>query len=168
MNFTFKKHFTLNYTRVYTNRYIPDQYEAYKTCHCYARACHTVFAEHILRSRLLSSSTTSSYTLSSCSPSTFFFLLLFFFFTIIVLLLVLCYITEEKALQTSATWGRNVGFNEETRKTDLGERDENAIRWMCGVTRKDNIRNEHIRGTTRVKQASKKITEKRLNWHGHI
>ena len=27
--------------------------------------------------------------------------------------------------------------------------------WMCGVTRRDKIRNEHIRGTTRVVQASK-------------
>ena len=35
------------------------------------------------------------------------------------------------------------------------------LRWMCGVTRRDNIRNEHIKGTTRVVQASKKITEKR-------
>ena len=34
------------------------------------------------------------------------------------------------------------------------------LRWMCGVTRRDNIRNEHIRGTTRAVQASKKITEK--------
>ena len=42
------------------------------------------------------------------------------------------------------------------------------LRWMCGVTRKDNIRNEHIRGTTRVAQASKKITERRLNWYGHV
>ena len=33
------------------------------------------------------------------------------------------------------------------------------LRWMCRVTR-DKIRNEHIRGTTRVVQASKKITEK--------
>ena len=41
-------------------------------------------------------------------------------------------------------------------------------RWMCGVTRKDKIRNEHIRGTTRVAQASKKITERRLNWYGHV
>ena len=39
--------------------------------------------------------------------------------------------------------------------------------WMCGVTRRDKIRNEHIRGTTRVVQASKKITEKRLKWYGH-
>ena len=42
------------------------------------------------------------------------------------------------------------------------------LRWMCGVTRTDNIRNEHIRGTTRVVQASKKITEKRLKWYGHV
>ena len=33
--------------------------------------------------------------------------------------------------------------------------------WMCGVTRRDEIRNKHIRGSTIVVQASKKITEKR-------
>ena len=42
------------------------------------------------------------------------------------------------------------------------------LRWMCGVTRRDNIRNEHIRGTTRVVHTSKKITEKRLKWYGHV
>ena len=42
------------------------------------------------------------------------------------------------------------------------------LRWMCGVTRKDKIRNEHIRGTTRVAQASEKITERRLNWYEHV
>ena len=35
-------------------------------------------------------------------------------------------------------------------------------------TRRDKIRNDHIRGTTRVVQASKKITEKRLKWYGHV
>ena len=38
----------------------------------------------------------------------------------------------------------------------------------CGVTLKYMIRNEHIRGTTRVAQDSKKITERRLNWYGHV
>ena len=39
------------------------------------------------------------------------------------------------------------------------------LRWMCGVTRKDKIRNKHIRGTTKVVQASRKITERRLKWY---
>ena len=42
------------------------------------------------------------------------------------------------------------------------------LTWMCGVTRRDKIRNEHIRETTRVVQASTKITEKRLKWYGHV
>ena len=42
------------------------------------------------------------------------------------------------------------------------------MRWMCGVTRKDKIQNEHIRRTARVVQASKKITEERLKWYGHV
>ena len=42
------------------------------------------------------------------------------------------------------------------------------LRSMCEVTRRDNIRNEHFRGTTRVVQASKKITEIRLKWYGHV
>ncbi len=42
------------------------------------------------------------------------------------------------------------------------------LRWMFGVSRKDKIRNEHNRGTSRVVQASKNITEKRLKWYGHV
>ena len=42
------------------------------------------------------------------------------------------------------------------------------LRWMSRVTRKDKIRNEHIRGTTRATQASIEITERRLNWYGHV
>ena len=36
--------------------------------------------------------------------------------------------------------------------------------WMYGVTRKDKIRNEHLRGTTRVMQGSKTITEVMSDW----
>ena len=43
-----------------------------------------------------------------------------------------------------------------------------AMERMCGVTRKDKVRNEHIRGTTKVAQATKQITERRLKWHGHV
>ena len=42
------------------------------------------------------------------------------------------------------------------------------LRWMCGVTMKDKIRNEQIRGTVKVIELSKKMQERRLNWYGHI
>ena len=42
------------------------------------------------------------------------------------------------------------------------------LRWMCGVTRQDRIRNERIRGTTKVTEISKKVQERRLQWYGHV
>ena len=42
------------------------------------------------------------------------------------------------------------------------------LRWMCGVTRLDKIRNERIRGTTKVGEMTKKIQERRLKWYGHV
>ena len=41
------------------------------------------------------------------------------------------------------------------------------LMWMCGVTKTDTIRNEHVRGSVKVAPATKKITEKRLKWYGH-
>ena len=38
---------------------------------------------------------------------------------------------------------------------------------MCGLKSRDHIRIKHLRGTTRVTQASKKIAEKRLKY-GHV
>ena len=36
------------------------------------------------------------------------------------------------------------------------------LRWMCGVTKLDKIRNEIIRGTTKVGEIAKKVQERRL------
>ena len=52
------------------------------------------------------------------------------------------------------------------KKLDVAEM--RMLRWMCGVTRRDRIRNEIIRGTTKVREISDKIQESRLRWYGHI
>ncbi|KAL1447386.1 hypothetical protein WDU94_015651 [Cyamophila willieti] len=42
------------------------------------------------------------------------------------------------------------------------------LRWMCGLTRKDRVRNEKIRETVKVGPLGKKIQESRMRWYGHI
>ncbi|KAL1457438.1 hypothetical protein WDU94_007671 [Cyamophila willieti] len=42
------------------------------------------------------------------------------------------------------------------------------LRWSCGVTRMDRIRNEVIRIKIKVTEMSKKIQERRLQWYGHV
>ena len=49
----------------------------------------------------------------------------------------------------------------------LNDNEMRMLKLMCGVTRRDKIRNEHIR-LTRVVQASMQITEKLLKWYGHV
>ena len=42
------------------------------------------------------------------------------------------------------------------------------LRWMCGVTKLDKIRNERIRRTRKVGEITKKVKERRLKWYGHV
>ena len=42
------------------------------------------------------------------------------------------------------------------------------LRFAMGVTRKDKIRNEHIRSTVKVERLGMKIREGRLRWYGHV
>ena len=42
------------------------------------------------------------------------------------------------------------------------------LRFAMGVTRKDKIRSEHIRGTVNVEQSEMKMKEGRLRWYGHV
>ena len=51
----------------------------------------------------------------------------------------------------------------------FGQRSEmRMLRWMCKVTKLDKIRNERIRGTTKVGEITKKVQERRLKWYGHV
>ena len=42
------------------------------------------------------------------------------------------------------------------------------LRFSMGVTRKDKIRNEHIRSTVKVEELGMKMREDRLRWYGHV
>ena len=42
------------------------------------------------------------------------------------------------------------------------------LKFAMGVTRKDKIRNEHIRSTVKVEPLGMKMTEGRLRWYGHV
>ena len=42
------------------------------------------------------------------------------------------------------------------------------LRFAMGVTRKDKIRNEHIRSTIKVERLGTKMREGRLRWYGHV
>ena len=50
----------------------------------------------------------------------------------------------------------------------LGVAEMRMLRWMSGFTKLDRIRNERIRGTTKVGEISKKVQESRLKWYGHV
>ena len=52
------------------------------------------------------------------------------------------------------------------RKLDVTEM--KMLRWMSGVTKMDRVRNNHIRGSVKVTEVSKKIQEARLRWYGHL
>ena len=41
------------------------------------------------------------------------------------------------------------------------------LRWQCGVTLKDRVRNEYIRGSLKIAPISTKVKETRLRWYGY-
>ena len=42
------------------------------------------------------------------------------------------------------------------------------VRWALGVTRKDKIRNEYVRGTAKIAKVGDKLWNARLRWQGHV
>ena len=42
------------------------------------------------------------------------------------------------------------------------------LRFAMGMTRKDKIRSEYIRGTVKVERLGMKVREGRLRWYGHV
>ena len=63
-------------------------------------------------------------------------------------------------METVAVTERQVG------KMEVAEL--KMVRWALGVTRKDNIRNEYLRGTAKIAKLRDKLRNARLRWYGHV
>ena len=46
--------------------------------------------------------------------------------------------------------------------------DLKMVRWTLGVTRKDKIRNEYLRGTAKIAKLGDKLRDARLRCYGHV
>ena len=64
--------------------------------------------------------------------------------------------------------GGGGGCNEKSQENRLDVNEMRMLRWMCGVTKKDKIRFEHVRGSVKVAPVTKKLTEKRVTRYGHV
>ena len=42
------------------------------------------------------------------------------------------------------------------------------VRWALGVTRKNKIKNEYVRGTAKIAKLGDKLRNARLRWYGHV
>ena len=58
--------------------------------------------------------------------------------------------------------------SEESTREEVGCGGNEDVKMMSGVTKLDRIRNDRIRGTTKVGEISKKVQESRLKWYGHV
>ena len=67
------------------------------------------------------------------------------------------------ALYGAETWALKQA---QEKKLEVAEM--RMLRWMCGVTKLDKIRNERIRGTTKVGEITKNVQERRLKWYGQV
>ncbi|KAL0811093.1 hypothetical protein ABMA28_010361 [Loxostege sticticalis] len=52
--------------------------------------------------------------------------------------------------------------------TNLHTTEMRMLRWSVGVTMKDKVRNEHIRGSLKIAPIADKMVEARLRWYGHV
>ncbi|XP_063610714.1 uncharacterized protein LOC134784544 [Penaeus indicus] len=71
---------------------------------------------------------------------------------------------HKTVVRPAMIYGAEAWLIKESQKKKLDVAEMKMLRWMCGVTKLDKIRNERIRGTTKVVETSKKVQERRLQW----
>ena len=56
----------------------------------------------------------------------------------------------------------------ETHEQKLRVAEMKMLSMMCGVTRRDRVRNEYVRGSVGVDSIGDKMAQSRLRWYGHL
>ena len=74
----------------------------------------------------------------------------------------------KRVVRLSMVYGAETWAMKKAQEKKLDVAEMRMLRWMSGVTKLDRIRNERIRGTTKVGEISKKVQESRLKWYGHV
>ena len=69
-------------------------------------------------------------------------------------------------ISRTIVYGAETWAATESQESRLEVNDMRILRWMCGVRKRDKIRNEHVRGSVKVASVTKKITDKRLKRYG--
>ena len=69
---------------------------------------------------------------------------------------------------TALVYGAGTWVLKKAQENKLEVAEMRILRWMCGVTKLGKIRNERIRGTSKVGEIAKQVKEKRLKWYGHV
>ena len=71
-------------------------------------------------------------------------------------------------IRLTMLYGTECGAVKHQHVHTMGVAEMRMLRWMCGHTRKDKIRNEDIRGKVGVAEIEGKMRENRLRWFGHV
>ncbi|XP_068207734.1 uncharacterized protein [Palaemon carinicauda] len=71
-------------------------------------------------------------------------------------------------VRLSVMYGAETWAIKNTEEKKLNVAEMKRLRWICGVTRRDKIRNEVIIGTKGVEKLSDKIQESRLRRYGRV
>ena len=75
---------------------------------------------------------------------------------------------HKSVVRPTMTYGLEAAPLKKTEEKRLDVAEMKMLRWMSGVTLRDKVRNEYIRGSVKVTEVSKKVQEARLRWFGHI
>ena len=75
---------------------------------------------------------------------------------------------HQTVVRPSMMYGLETVGTTKTQEAELNVVEMKMLRLALGVPRKDRIKNEHVHGTVKVGQISRKVRESRLRWYEHV